>query len=150
MSLNIKRILVGTDFSEPARRATDAAVDLARALGASLVVLHVTPAVEYVDYEGNLAHLHEGKAFQDAIRKAAQDAGAAELSRIQKSGATATYVALDGPPTETLCTYAEQNGIDLIVVGTHGRTGLQRLLMGSVAETVVRRAHVPVLAFRGP
>ncbi|MBS2028129.1 MAG: universal stress protein [Deltaproteobacteria bacterium] len=149
MPFIVKRILVATDFSEPSRRAADAAVDLARSLGAGLVLVHVTPLVDYVDYDGNLAHLHEGKTFQDAVRKAAQEAGAAELARLKAAGANATFVTLDGPPTETLCTYAEQNGVDLIVVGTHGRTGIQRLVMGSVAETVVRHARVPVLAFRG-
>lgn len=120
----IRQILFPTDFSDAARLAGTTAVDLAHQFGARLHVLHVVPPV--TDPTPAPANLR---------------AVAAELDR----GLSPVTVITSGLPARQIVAYARKNAIDLIVIGTHGRTGVTRALLGSVAEAVVRRAPCRVL-----
>ena len=133
-----RTILHPTDLSEHSRYAFEVARSLAGGSAARLVLLHVSPNVAVPAREA-LREPEPGKEYYDRLR--------GELRRLQEAAAAVPSecrVAEGHPATEILRT-AREVGADLIVMGTHGRTGLRRLLMGSVAEQVVRQAPCPVL-----
>jgi nucleotide-binding universal stress UspA family protein len=143
--LPIHTILHPTDFSGPSDYAFRLACALARDSGARVVVLHVVlpPAVAYGEMMVALETEGEGKAALEAkLRQLAQGAGGGVQIEPR--------VEAVGDPAEVICRTAREGKCDLIVMGTHGRTGLRRLLMGSVAEQVVRKAPCPVLAVKTP
>jgi nucleotide-binding universal stress UspA family protein len=121
--LTIRRILFATDFSDLARQAGGTAAAMARHFGARLFVVHVRPAMA------------DGPDVTSLV------AAVANLA----PGLSVTTETLFGAPAQELVAYARRAAIDLIVMGTHGRTGVSRALLGSVAEAVVRRAPCPVL-----
>jgi nucleotide-binding universal stress UspA family protein len=146
----LKQILVATDFSE----ASDAALlygrQLARAHGATLHLLHIVGNVASemaspVGIGPNSGHL-QMELEADAQRQLEALAAADE-----RGGVRARAVALSsGSIAQAILTYADTEQIDLIIVGTHGRTGFAHFFMGSVAQHVVRRAPCPVLTVRHP
>ncbi|HEX8792434.1 MAG TPA: universal stress protein [Polyangiaceae bacterium] len=140
-------ILVATDFSDIGRRATDWAADLARALGAKLIVLHAfdIPVVGIPD----AAFIVDAKTAA-RLSEQAQRGLDAEVERLRRSGSGAEGMLRQGDPRETILQATEAAGATLIVVGSHGRRGLSRALLGSVAETVVRTSKVPVAVVRAP
>ncbi|MFB6074250.1 MAG: universal stress protein [Haloarculaceae archaeon] len=136
------RILVPTDGSEGSAAAIDHAIDLAKANDAALYALYVieTAAISPdVDAGTVLSSLE--RTGQRAIEDVRERAEAAGLERIEGSVA-------QGVPHRAILAYARDNDVDLIVMGTHGRTGIERYLLGSVAEKVVRLSEVPVLTVR--
>jgi nucleotide-binding universal stress UspA family protein len=139
--LPIRRILHPTDFSERSQAAFQTACALARDYSAPLVVLHVsTPLVAYGDGMFSVPPAN----FTEELR--------AKLQKVRPNDprVLVEHRLIEGdPPTEILRT-ARESGCDLIVMGTHGWTGLSRLLMGSIAEQVVRRAPCPVLTVKTP
>lgn len=139
----ISNVLYLTDFSQPSEAALPFAVSIAREYGAKVYAFHVLiPAVyTYTTPETAAAALdaQEEDALANMQRVKAQLAGLAHEAVVERH--TGVWPALEAATQE----YA----IDLIVVGTHGRTGAQKLLMGSVAEEIFRRSHVPVLTI-GP
>jgi nucleotide-binding universal stress UspA family protein len=146
--LKLRKILYPTDFSEPSDQAFAAAVFLAERYGAELHMLHVLAlhAADPNDPEHTLPGLDDVytqlSSAADARMRAVGEAHAStiELHQSQVRGLSAAAGILD---------YAEEQDIDLIVMGTHGRRGLRRFIMGSVAEEVVRLARCPVLTTRG-
>ena len=141
----IKRILVPTDFSEPADKALTYALDLAAKLGASVTLIHVfddpfANGVYTGEYMPIPAHIRE-EILADLRRKLADAVarrGHSEVNLEVQFGSTARTI-VDG---------AAERNIDLFVMGTHGRGGMAHLLLGSVAERVVRTASCPVLTVR--
>lgn len=136
------RILVPTDGSETAEAALDHAINLAERYDATLHLLYaVESAVIAPTPSGGevLDRLEEhGTAVLDGLREQVGDDVSVE-----------TMIA-DGPPHRAILEYVDRADVDLVVMGTHGRTGLQHALLGSVAERVVRLADVPVLTVRHP
>ena len=148
--ITLKRILVATDFGEASDAALAYGRALARTFGAKLDVLYVTENVLTRGFgvEGYVA------AFPDLQRdldRAAQKQLDALLTAEDRTalGAKAVVLTLNSPAT-AIVTYAADSEVDLIVMGTHGRGAVARLLMGSVAERVVRTAPCPVLTVRHP
>jgi len=143
-----KRICCPIDFSDASRAAMEVAADLARRFGAELVLFHAYPVPGYTFPDGSvvaspkmLQELADGaERHLEAWRRDAEVAGA---SRVE-----AAKVA--GEPAAEIVSFAREQGVDLLVLGTHGRTGLEHALMGSIAERVVRRARCPVLTVRPP
>jgi nucleotide-binding universal stress UspA family protein len=145
--IRLKRILFPTDFSENARCAEEYACELARQYQAELHVLYVVQDIALVMPEpGSMMALpafNLDEARDSALRviKTVPEAGrAANLSIVRSVRAGAPFVEI--------VRYAAENNIDLIVMGTHGRGGLAHVLLGSVAEKVVRKAGCPVLTVR--
>lgn len=139
-----KTLLVGTDFSEPAGRAAERAVDLARRYGASLHLVHVWEAPLIVG--GAIAGTEfDWMTLLEQSARAQLDA-AAEALRAEEVDVTSTLRS--GAAWDRIVTLAGEVEADLVVVGTHGRTGLRRAVMGSVAERVVRHSPVAVLTVR--
>jgi nucleotide-binding universal stress UspA family protein len=140
--LPIHVILHPTDFSDHSRGAFGVACALARDYGARLVLLHVAapPAVVYGEWVV--------EARDEAYRRGLLDT----LHQVQVPDPTihTEYRLREGDPVTEVLDEAHESKADLIVMGTHGRTGLGRLLMGSVAEEVARRATCPVLTVRTP
>lgn len=148
MSFAPRRILVATDFSTFASAAADAAIALARRFDARVTLLHAIPLSAFAVFSTGDAPGFDTAEMEEAVRAAAAKSGAAELTRLLASNVPVDVATVDGPPPAEICAYAAAQGFDLIVIGSHGRTGLQRLLLGSVAERVVRHASVPVLVVR--
>ena len=137
----IRTILHPTDFSESSEWAFHLACSLARDHRASLIVVHVIPPP--------VSH-GEVVARQGPSGYRAQMCDWLYRLQAPSSGLTIDHRLTDGDPSAEILRVAEDNNCDLIVMGTHGRTGLPRLLMGSVAEQIVRRASCPVLTVKSP
>jgi len=139
--LNIKTILHPTDFSEPSVAAFHLACSLARDHGSRLLLLHVVtpPAVAYTEGVMLTPTDEIKEQLWEKLDEIAPDT-AIEVERHM----------MEGVPAEEILRLAEETGCDLIVMGCHGRRGLSRLLMGSVAEEVVRKATCPVLTVKVP
>ncbi|MDR3638474.1 MAG: universal stress protein [Isosphaeraceae bacterium] len=146
MSL-FRTILVAADFSEPSRQAFRLACAFADERKTRLVVVHVSERLRIAEQaigfgeRGEIVVLEEGspadhEAFRNDLRASYAPTRALDVS----------YEVRDGRPTEELLRAVEESGCDLVVMGTHGRTGLRRLLTGSVAESVLRNARCAVLA----
>jgi nucleotide-binding universal stress UspA family protein len=145
--IRLARILVPTDFSETSGKALDYALELAQRLGASVTVMHA--------YEIPVIGVPDGAIIATAdlanrISEAARSALDAAVARASTKGVKVEGVLRDGVAYEEINTVAESLDVDLIVIGTHGRRGLARALLGSVAEKVIRTATRPVLAIHGP
>lgn len=140
------RLLCATDFSEPAVRAEDEAVRLAQRLNAEVIYVHV--AVETPLYGEQPIGGVDTRAIYEAQRRWAVDALAARVERAHAGGVLARQMLRVGTPVDEVLAAAREEKVDMIVIGTHGRTGLDRLLLGSVAERIVRRASCPVLTVR--
>jgi nucleotide-binding universal stress UspA family protein len=148
----IKNVLVATDFSPASDTALAYGRELARNFGATLHVLHVVENV-YAYMVGTDAAIGAmiPSTLQAELEKAAQrqlDAVVGEDDR-RELHAKAVLLTGNGAAIE-IVTYARETGIDIIVVGTHGRGPMSHLLMGNVAEKVVRTAPCPVLTVRHP
>jgi nucleotide-binding universal stress UspA family protein len=145
-ALEWKKILCPVDFSPASRETLQVAIDLARRFGATLTVFHAYPLPGYTLPEGTV--LPRPQMLQELSEQA--DLHLAEWKEIAaRGGATSVATAKSvGEPAAEIVDFAQQGGFDLIVLGTHGRTGLAHVLLGSVAERVVRRAKVPVLTIR--
>ena len=145
--VRMKHVLCPIDFSDFSRHAFDRAVAIARAHGAALTALHVvpiqlaTPVLPYVEPE-SLGPFELSEASRERI--------VAELRRFlavdASLGVEVSYAATEAPDVyQEILVHAERLPADLIVMGTHGRSGFQRLMLGSVTEKVLRKARAPVL-----
>jgi nucleotide-binding universal stress UspA family protein len=148
MSENITKILVPIDFSPHADRAFGYATALARRLGAELTLVHVVEDPFATGAWGAETYIPNiGELLQNLIAAAER-----QLTTL-KDGAAAQGVrvktaVITGRPAQSIIEHADTEGCDLIVIGTHGRTGLAHVVMGSVAERVLRKAPCPVLTVR--
>ena len=146
--MDIKTILVPTDFSPDAAAALETARDLARVFGARLVIVHAY----HVDIPmmapplGGAYTLPAGFYEELEAQATAQVQGLS--NEVAGSGVEASGVALSDPPLRAILSQAEKSSADLIVMGTRGRTGLKHVMVGSVAERVVRWAPCPVLTVK--
>jgi nucleotide-binding universal stress UspA family protein len=141
--VTLKNILVATDFSEPSGVALAYGRDLARSYGARLHVMHVVDDV-LMRYSGEVGFVLP--SMQEDLDNAARRELEARITDEDRRQLNAVPVIFTGTNiAEAICRYANDNAIDLIVTGTHGRGAITHLLMGSVAERVVRTAHCPVL-----
>ncbi|HVF56077.1 MAG TPA: universal stress protein [Pyrinomonadaceae bacterium] len=149
--MNVRSILLPTDFSECAGHALPAAASLARLTGARIICLHVVepvvPAVGWTPVaEPLLPSAEVGEQLEDsATRELPKIAGSAEFA-----GLDVEDVIAHGEAASEIVRVAKERGVELIVISSHGRTGLGRILFGSTAESVVRHAHCPVLVVKPP
>jgi universal stress protein A len=142
--MEIRQILAPTDVSEYSKQAVACAYELAQAFDAKLLLLHVVEPVD--DPMRSYPHLVT-MMLDDMERQAHLDL-AQMLPEAQDVKVEVTRRVIVGPPYRTIVEVAEAEKVDLIVMATHGRTGLSHLVMGSVAERVVRMAPCPVLTIR--
>lgn len=137
-----KLILVPTDFGEPSEAALDAALEYARAFGAAVVVMHAfeIPVIGYPD--GAMIGMAD---ITVRLLEGAKTGLERQLKNRASSGVVMRSIVKEGDPYRMINETAEELGADLITMGTHGRRGLSRALIGSVVEKVVRTSKVPVL-----
>ena len=140
----IKKILIPTDGSECSSRAADAGIGLAKVLGAEIFAIY---AIDPIIVE----ELTRGVGTND-IEKELREKGERYLNYVVKSaekeGLKANAILAKGEPHDQIVSYAKTKGIDLIVMGTYGRRGTKRILIGSVTERVIEYAPCPVLVVR--
>ncbi|MFM8275203.1 MAG: universal stress protein [Gemmata sp.] len=140
--LPIRKILFATDFSDSARPAFECARALARDYRAALVVVHVAAPPRAFAADGIAVPLPVEEPY-------ALHARLVHLHPVEQ-GVEVEYHVLGGEAAEQILKAAHETRADVIVMGTHGKSALTRLLTGSVAESVMRRATCPVLTLRGP
>jgi nucleotide-binding universal stress UspA family protein len=145
----ITRILVPTDFSAPSDAALDCARNLQLKSGASIHLLHVLEDEQIAGPFGAEVFVTEAPETRAARLRDARERLAHRISAADRESRRVTSEILFGPTASTIVAYAGDNGFDLILMGTHGRSGLAHLLMGSVAERVIRGAACPVMTTRG-
>ena len=136
--LPLGTVLHPTDFSANSEFAFRVACALARDYNARLTLLHVIPPPTVI-YAGGPIPAETWPSTEEAQEKLRQLEGRTHKVRVESQ-------VLEGDPVDMILRAAEETGSDVIVMGTHGRTGLGRLLMGSVAESVIRKAPCPVLS----
>ncbi|RKZ30787.1 universal stress protein [bacterium] len=144
--IKMDKILLPTDFSEHSKAAAPYAVDIASRYGAELHIIHVFDenALDplYFSYSGTV-----GEYF-DKVKEGFDSEVDSFLSDIDTGDLTIVPILSNGNPFVEIVRYAKNNDIDMIIIGTHGRTGLSHMLLGSIAEKVIRKAHCPVLSVR--
>ena len=146
MTNTIKRILVPVDFSSESRAALWRATELAAALGASVDVLHVLDLPE-ARHMATEFYVPLPPEYREELHRGAQKHLDEWLSTANVPAAVHRDLA-EGKPSAEIVDYARNHADDMIVIGTHGRGGVSHLLLGSVAEKVVRSAPCPVLTVR--
>lgn len=143
-ALQIKEILVPTDFSPPADKAVKYALAFCRQFGARLTLAYVVEPKAFSDFQAK-----SGRFEDESSRKAARD----KLASIRNKQADIEQFMREpkvvvGKPFQEIVSMARGLKVDLVILGTHGRTGLRHVLLGSVAEKVLRHAPCPVLVVR--
>jgi nucleotide-binding universal stress UspA family protein len=139
MPVEIHHILTPTDFSDPSRQAVTSAFELAQTFGAKLSLLHVIEVPEYaIEVALPLEALERDARRELAFLLPEAEAGHVDVTRLVEIGI----------PYQKIVETATAESVDLIVMATHGRTGLSHLFLGSVAERVLRLAPCPVLTIR--
>jgi len=142
-----KKILFCTDFSENSRPAFTLATEYAKAFQAQLLIVHV---IDYKDFPGYVDWVEKLREVLDSTEQAVN-------KRLQSMVQECAHAVKDvktycrrGVTAQEVVALAQEEDVDLIVVGTHGRTGVKHLVMGSVARSVLKTAHRPVLIVEGP
>jgi nucleotide-binding universal stress UspA family protein len=146
--IEIKRILLPTDFSDTSKEALKYAISMAREFGAEMTALHVIN--QQLLTEGlNLPRVISLQDLEKEMAREAERQMEAFLKDIPELGEVTfrTLIRLGNPFLEII-NYARDNAVDLIVIGTHGRSGLEHIIFGSTAEKVVRKAPCPVLSVK--
>ena len=144
--MQFRHILAPTDFSEYSKQAVGAALELAKKFGAKLSILHVVELPPY-PVEGYVPPSLTPTFLEDLERQASQEL-AQVVPEAESAGVEVARLVAVGSPYRKIIDMAEAEQVDLIVMATAGRTGFSRLVIGSIAERVVRTASCPVLTTR--
>ncbi len=143
--VEVKNILCAIDFSEISPRVASYAQDLARGLNAGVYVLHVAPSID------QYAYLRIPPTdFQERVNEAIVEAERTMETFVRENFdiEKVTGRVLSGYAVDVILEFAKVENIDLIVIGTHGRSGLDKVLFGSVAEKIVKSSKIPVMTIR--
>lgn len=148
-TVNFKKIMIATDGSDCSRMAVDKGIELAQLSGGTIYAVYVV-STAYLPMDGDyfMGMNPYWKSIQEAWKTQGQQAVNYVKDLGEMKGINVESVLLKGNSSDELIRYAEENEMDIIVMGTLGRTGLDRLLLGSVAGNVVRHSKVPVMVVR--
>jgi len=139
-----KKILIPTDNSQVSIEAARHGLEIAKLMNSKVYVIYVVDIMPFVGLPT--------EGFWEAMREVLEEEGKEAFKKIRKMaeeiGVNVITEILEGSPAKEIVEYAEKRGIDLIVMGTSGKSGIDRLLLGSVAEKVSRRAQCPVLLIK--
>jgi nucleotide-binding universal stress UspA family protein len=144
--LPVKLIVCPTDFSEPAGRCVQAASELAAFFHAELLLVNVVPVIPSLPPDPN--YVYKIPEYERYLHADAQKHLDDVLAQVSAKGIKARTLVAHGAAAEEIVIIAKAENADLIVIATHGATGWERLMFGSVAEKVVRLAECPVLTVR--
>jgi nucleotide-binding universal stress UspA family protein len=147
--VDYKKIMIATDGSDCSRLATDKGIELARLSGGTVYAVHVI-STAYLSMDGDyfMGMNPYWESIHEALKKQGQQAvdyikGLGEIKGIKVES-----ILLEGNSSEELIRYADEEKMDIVIMGTLGKTGLDRILIGSVAGTLVRHSKVPVMVVR--
>jgi nucleotide-binding universal stress UspA family protein len=137
-----KKILIATDGSEYTKKSVDHGIDLANSTGAKLNAIYVvdTRAYSSIPVSASMEYTYS------ILRQEGDTAIKYVAERAEAAGLEVEGIIAEGHPADEIINYAEKNSIDLIVMGTLGKSGLERFLMGSVVDKVIRNSKIPVIA----
>lgn len=141
-----RKFLLATDGSESARKAVDATIEFARLSGAKIYAVYV---IDRSIYSSVPEDQEWEKAMYDRFRELGEEAVSYVEKTAKNAGLQIESTLLEGHPAEEILSFAEKQDADMIVVGSLGKTDVERFLLGSVSEKVVRNAKVPVLVVHG-
>lgn len=143
--IKLKKILYPTDFSESSLEALKYGVSFAKEFGAKLILMHVVSE----NTEGlNLPRVSSLESVEQELVQEAERNLKVLIPIEQRKNLDWEMAILRGHPANEIMLYAHQNDIDLIIIGTHGRSGFEHIIFGSTAEKVVRKAPCPVLTVK--
>jgi nucleotide-binding universal stress UspA family protein len=140
-----ERIMIATDGSKHSERAAEVGIELARLSGGAITIVYVADT-------GRLSHLPEDMALasiRDLLIREGEDATSYVDEMAKRAAVPSTKMVVEGNPGEELLKLSSESGFDVVVMGSVGRTGLDKFLLGSVAEKVVRNSKLPVLTVPG-
>ena len=140
-----RKILIATDGSDYTKSAIDYGVELAKNTGAKLYAIYVIDTAAFASIPMDAAW----ESMYELLKQEGDEATAYVADKAQAEGLEVERHTVEGHPAEEIRKFAENNSVDLIVMGTLGKSGLDRFLLGSVAEKVVRTSKIPVLIVRG-
>jgi len=140
----IKKILVPTDGSDPSMRAADFALRLAKYFESEIIAIYVIDRIILEE----VSKIHERHELEREIRRKAERCLNYIVKSAEREGLKARSILVEGQPHDQIVRYAESVGADMIVMGSKGRRGVNRILIGSVAERVIEYAPCPVLVIR--
>jgi universal stress protein A len=146
---DIQKILYATDYSKASDRALEEAVKLAKQNRAELLVVHVIEPAAFVAGEEEFGGGEMYAKLEDLAKQEAQASMSKLIARLKKTKVKTQGLLFKGSVHDQIVKVAKSKKADMIVIGTHGRTGLSKLFMGSVAGKVVSSANCPVLTVRG-
>jgi len=142
----VRKILVAVDFSENSKNCLKYAFEFFKGCGIEMHVVHVVyeplPAGSYIP------HPSVNQMEKSSVEYATEELTKFMPRRIMNSGEEIHPVVLEGEPYSTLIEYAEKNQLELIVMGSRGASGLERMLLGSVTDKVIRKSPIPVLVVK--
>ena len=152
--MGFKKILAAIDFTPITGEVIKTAIEIARCNNSQIDLVYVVEPYEFpivATVDGIMVPPEDLTALEEVNNRLKEEAKK-EIERfadkIKEGGVSVSTHVLEGEPFEEILDFAEENGNDLIIVGAHGKSGLKRLLIGSVSEKVVRKARVPVLVVR--
>lgn len=140
-----RKILIATDGSDYTKSAIDYGVELAKNTGAKLYAIYVIDTAAFASIPMDAAW----ESMYELLKQEGDEATAYVADKAQAEGLEVERHTIEGHPAEEIRKFAENNSVDIIVMGTLGKSGLDRFLLGSVAEKVVRTSKNPVLVVRG-
>ncbi|WP_292391406.1 universal stress protein [Methanosarcina sp. UBA5] len=141
-----KNILIATDGSQNSVQAIDAGMEIARLSNGKAYALHVTDKSIYISGREDPKWI---RLMEEKFKTFGLEITATVEEAAKAAGVEVEFVILEGHPAEKILDFAEKNAVDMIVVGSLGKTDVERFLLGSVSEKVVRNAKVPVLVVHG-
>jgi nucleotide-binding universal stress UspA family protein len=147
--LPIERILCPTDFSDPSYEGLKGAIELAEHFSAELMLVHIVSPIPAMAGTAAPTGFHIPAVLEEMEGRAVEMLEAVKTEKVSKSIKTRTMV-IHGKPADQIVRTAEEEKADIIVIATHGQSGWQRFISGSVTERVVRMASCPVLAVPTP
>jgi nucleotide-binding universal stress UspA family protein len=149
--MDFRKMLVPVDYSQHSKRALTIAGELAQRYSGKLAIVHVWDRPTYLTEAIMVGHVNGPRRLTDLIVENAEQDMKAFLAEVAlPAGVEHGDKLLSGDPASELLKEIEHGGYDLVVLGSHGRSGLERLMMGSVAEKIVRHSRVPVLTVPRP
>jgi len=149
--VKFKKIMIATDGSVCSKLAADKAIEFARLTGGTVYAVHVLSNTYLSAMDGesfSSMGMNPWESIQEEFRKKGQEAVNYVKDSGEMKGVNVESVLLEGNPSEELIRYAEEKNMDIVIMGTFGKTGLDRFLLGSVTGNLVRHSKVPVMVVK--
>jgi len=150
--INFKKIMIATDGSACSELAADKGIEFARLSGGTVYAIHVISKAYLSAMDGGAYPALGVSPYWESIKEAFQKNGQQALNYVKdlgkNKGVNVESVLLEGNPSEELIRYAEENKMDIIIMGTLGKSGIDRFLLGSVTENLLHHSNVPVMVVK--